>query len=143
MAWTDPESYTLDQLVGVTELHKIRDNMRELWHELAYVEFVGDVTAVGLAETVPADIVSSGTQTYVANPIVVEFGCPGMLFNGAGGVNSWTPGFMLKRLTPTAASHTYKARLWETSGTATVASGAGGAGAKMPGYIRVMQKGGP
>jgi hypothetical protein len=142
-------------------MHKIRDNMRELWHELAYVEFVGDITAVGLAETVPVDIVSSGTQTYVANPIVVEFGCPGMLFNGAGGVNlwdgatdlgrmfytaaanSWTPGFMLKRLTPTAASHTYKARLWETSGTATVASGAGGAGAKMPGYIRIMQKGGP
>jgi hypothetical protein len=160
MAWTDPESYTLDQLVGVTEMHKIRDNMRELWHEIAYVEFTADVSTAAATEAAPLDVVSSGAITYVANPIMIEFWTPGVTINGTGGINLWDAStdlgrwdhaisaaghalHLLRRLTPTAASHTYKVRLWTTGGaTNTIRGGAGGAGVNVPGFIRILQKGG-
>jgi len=160
MAWTPPPSYTNGQIITQTDLHVgLRDNMKELWHEVAYVEFVSNVTA-NVAETTPVDIVSSGAITYAALPTIIEFYACTCIFNGAGGINLWdgstdlgrmfavtaaitqVPVFIARRLTPTAASHTYKARLWETSGTATVTAGAGAAGTNMPGYIRVWQRGG-
>jgi hypothetical protein len=59
---------------------------------------------------------------------------------GAAGTIS---GYAERRLTPTAASHTYKIKIWSTSNNANFATaGAGGTATNMPGYIRVLQKGG-
>lgn len=54
-----------------------------------------------------------------------------------------TAGFYVKaaaRLTPSAATHTYTARMWSTAaGTATASTGAGGAGVVRAAYIRVAR----
>jgi hypothetical protein len=162
MAWTAPATFSTSEVVTATKLNThIRDNMKELWHEVAYVEFTANVASTTATEVAPLDVVSSGAITYVANPIIIEFGCNGYNANGSSGaLNLWDdltdlgrlhhihtgtgyPYFRSRRLTPTAASHTYKVRLWTTGGvSSTVYAGAGGVGVELPGYIRVLQKGG-
>jgi hypothetical protein len=66
----------------------------------------------------------------------------GRLTSFVGAVSSSGTVHLVRRLTPTAASHTYKIRGWSSSGTAVVHAGAGGAGTVMPGFIRVVQRGG-
>lgn len=160
MAWTDPPSYTNGQIVTQTDLHVgLRDNMRELYHPVAYVEFNADVPSTA-AEATPTDVVSSGAVTYPAYPILIEFFAPGITIPTGGALNLWDgstdlgrltfsgaigtdiPAYAVRRLTPTAASHTYKVRLWSSSGTNTVRAGAGGTGVLLPGYIQVWQRGG-
>jgi hypothetical protein len=158
MAWTDPVNFAEPQIVDETDLNLMQDNIRESWHEVAYVEFTADVTSTAV-EATATDIVSSGALTYVANPIIIEFFTVEAFSPVTGAINLWDastdlgrltnagawgtgPLHLVKRLTPTAASHTYKIRCWSASGTITVRAGAGGAGVKMPGFIRVMQKGG-
>jgi hypothetical protein len=170
MAWTDPPSYTNGQIITQTDLHVgLRDNMRELWHEKAYVEFTSTVTATVAVHTEasPLDVVSSGAITYAALPTIVEFFCADVSFgagnSGPAGFSLWDatdlgriagastvnrdasgPLHVYRRFTPTAASHTYKIRIWATAGTAyaSAIAGASGAGVTMPGYIRVWQRGG-
>jgi hypothetical protein len=145
----------------------VRDNFRELWHRVAYVEFTTPVIATGgtHTEAAPIDIVSAGAITFTAEPIEIVFSAPLWDSNTGGassGISLWdgtdlgrlayaitggnqTAGLRVSRfLTPTAASHTYKARAWRTAGgaNATVHAGAGGAGTLMPGYIAIWQKGG-
>jgi hypothetical protein len=157
VAWTDPPSYTNGQIITQTDLHVgLRDNMRELWHEIAYVEFTSNVVVSGVAEATPTDIVSSGAVTYTAAPIILEFWCYSAthsvnisLWDGATQVTRWrfmevsvdssVPYHLVRRLTPTAASHTYKARAWSTG---TIYAGAGGVGVNPPGFMRVLQRGG-
>jgi hypothetical protein len=160
MAWSTPRTWVNGEVVTQTELNTdVRDNMRELWHEIAYVEFTADVSVTGVAEASPTDVVSSGAITYAALPIIIEFRA--ILYDNvsqAGSLSLWdgatdlgritqsqasvlirAPVFTSDRLTPTAASHTYKVRMW---GTATVYAGAGGVGTKRPGFIRILQRGG-
>lgn len=174
MAWSTPRTWSNGEIVNQTMLNTdVRDNMRELWHEVAYVEFTSTVTATAgtHTEASPLDIVSSGAITYEANPIIVEFYVGTASFAGNGttdssGISLWDgstdlgrmfaevstmqtsfegPLNLFRRLTPTAASHTYKFRIWATSissaASGKVAAGAGGTGTLMPGYIRVLQKG--
>jgi hypothetical protein len=157
VAWGIPRTWTNGEIVTQTMLNTdVRDNMRELWHEVAYVEFTADVTIAGVAEATPTDIVSAGAITYVANPIIVEFFSPRVLVN-TGGVSLWDgtdlgrlgrsagsalidgPFYAWRRFTPTAASHTYKVRGW---GNFTAEAGAWGVGTDGPGFIRITQKGG-
>jgi hypothetical protein len=159
MAWTAPVNFAEPMIVDETDMNLMQDNIRESWHEVAYVEFTSNVTTTTNVEATPLDIVSSGAITYVANPILIEFFSPYVTIAGSGGISLWDastdlgrlwsnvsgegPVHLARRLTPTAASHTYKLRLWETGGTtSTVHAGAGGVGVTLPGFIRVMQKGG-
>ena len=158
MAWTDPPSYTNGQIITQTDLHVgLRDNMRELDHQIAFVPFTSDVST-----TTSIDVVSAGAITYAAVPHVIEFMCISVTFNsasaylalfdgstdlgimvhpGAGGGDMG--GTYRQRLTPTAASHTYKIVAVSAGGTTTtVRAGAGGPTTKMNGYIRIMAKGG-
>lgn len=49
------------------------------------------------------------------------------------------PTHMLRRRTPSAASHTYYAKAYVDAGTGTVAAGAGGAGNGLPCFLRVYK----
>lgn len=130
--------------------------------DIAYVEFTNSVALT----TAVADVVSSGAISYAATPIWIEFFAPRVIFpNGAAGIihlelwdgatelgrlgeigfNAWGSGnlqpvtntYAARKLTPTAASHTYKVRAKMSASTGTIAAGAGGAGVLLPGYIRV------
>lgn len=130
--------------------------------EIAYVEFTSDVTVNG-SEGSPNDVVSSGAITYTGSKIKIEFFCP-EIDSGAGttfciislwddttdlgrflvtGQSSGTgndqvnPVYGVRYLTPSAGSHTYKARAWKVGNNGTVNVGSGGAGNNLPGYIRV------
>jgi hypothetical protein len=162
MAWTAPRTWTNGEIVTQTMLNTdVRDNGREYWHEVAYVEFTSSVTTTTGTEAAPVDVVSSGAITYVANPLIIEFFSPQYsIGNNIGALNLWDDAtdlgrlnhtnqnltyaaHLVRRLTPSAASHTYKVRIWTTGGASTTAAaGAGGAGVVLPGYIRVLQKGG-
>lgn len=166
MAWTTPQTFaTNESPLTSTKLNlNVRDNMRELWHEVAYVEYTSNVSITSAVSTAPQDIVSSGAITYVAAPIIVEFFAPHILtppnnalklmlwddttdlatIGDVGAVNELyaAPVSAFRRLTPTAASHTYKVRAYMSAGTGTVEGGAGGVNTLAPGYIRVLQRGG-
>lgn len=164
MAWTDPRTWVVGELTTAANMNAhIRDNMNMLWRELAYVEFTSSVSVTTAStEGSPLDVVSSGTLTYVATPIVIEFFAPGLSVNTASsgglGLNLWDGSTDLgrlintntqsnnsvtlqRRLTPTAASHTYKIRASAAVNTQQVIAGAGGVATFMPGFIRVTQQG--
>jgi len=101
--------------------------------------------------------------------VLIEFGCPALVTGGATnqiGVNLWDayngaaaadqgrlfdgttvatpagnyPGELSRRLTPALGTHTYSIRIWSVAATNFVAeAGAGGAGTKMPGYIKIRR----
>jgi hypothetical protein len=127
-----------------------------------YTEFTSNVTVAATAEATPTDVVSSGAITYAATPIKIEFFAPVVVQAGTAGgvivVNLWdastdlgrvgvwinpstvqngNPGYGVRFLTPTAASHTYRFRAWRSSTSGSVEVGAGGAGTRLPGFIRV------
>jgi len=169
MAWNVPATATVGQVLTAAYWNQqVRDNMKEVWRELAYVEWTATKTLNGNTEASPLDIVSAGAITYTAEPILIEFYCPWMDNdnNGNFGLSLWDassdlgrigygdsssssgsahgdgPACCERRLTPSAASHTYKVRGWSTAGASVVArAGAGGTGTLMPGFIRVSQRG--
>lgn len=167
MSWTTPRTWTSGEVVTDTILNThIRDDLKETWHEVAYVEFTSPVTANSVIETNPQFVVTSGTVTYSAVPTLIEFFCPGLALGGSSnthGLSLWDsgsdlgrlldgtivssaagvyPAFFTRRLTPSAASHVYRIGIWSNSATNFIAeAGAGGASTKLPGYIRVLQRG--
>ena len=76
MAWTDPRTWVNAEVVTFTVMNThVRDNLRELWHELNYTEFTASVSVTATTEATANTIVSSGAITYVAQPILIEFEC--------------------------------------------------------------------
>jgi hypothetical protein len=124
--------------------------------EVAYVEFTSDVSVTGTGDV---EIVSAGAVTFEAVPHLIEFQSARALAGGAGGLNillfdSTTNLGLLgavgtgvgenlyrtRRLTPTAASHTYRVMGKNlVSQTSTVRAGVGGADVNLPGYIRITR----
>lgn len=68
-----------------------------------------------------------------------SIGFMGIVRNPAAQNNGW-PFLARRRLTPSAATHTYSIRATTSTGTSVVESGAGGAGNYMPGYIRILRQ---
>lgn len=156
MAWTPPVNFAEPQIVDEVDLNLMQDNLREVWRRLAYVEFTANVSTSTATELAPLDIVSSGALTYEATPVKIELYTPAYT-PGNGAISFWdastdhgrvaslaSSGIIASvQFTPTAASHTYKFRIWQTGGgTATIVGGPGGTGAIRPGSITVWQKGG-
>jgi hypothetical protein len=167
MSWNTPQDWSVGEVAASAKLNaQLRDNMRELWHEIFYVEWTGTKN--------PGDtVVDSGVQAYVALPIFIEFfaprcdaiGTPGVtldvvyanLFDGAtnlgriASMNASSNGggemSGMRRMTPSAANHQYLITITKSggdgTGTGSVQAGAGGPNTLMPGYIRIWQKGGP
>jgi hypothetical protein len=129
--------------------------------ELAYVEFTSAVNSTTATEAAPLDVVSSGSITFDGTPVVVEFYCQllqnngsattgislwedaadkGRLFDSGGAILNSGSGVFKRKITPSAGSHTYKARLWTAGGINMVANaGSGGAGTRLPGFIRITK----
>lgn len=132
--------------------------------ELAYAEFTSPVSITATVEASADSVVSAGAVTFDGSTeVFVEFFCPAArpaasasvslevwLFDGSSSIgrialinsqaanNANTPVEGRRRLTPSAASHTYSVRATVTSGTGSVTAGAGGAGNYVPGYIRIV-----
>jgi hypothetical protein len=66
-----------------------------------------------------------------------------VLYDGASSIGLFglqggdSPVVLRRRLTPSAAAHTYSVRAYVDAGTGTVVAGAGGIGVNVPGFIRI------
>lgn len=128
--------------------------------EVAIASFTADVSINVTTEATPVDVVSLGAITYTAVKHRIEFYCPDAVNANAGQnlvLNLWDgatnlgiisvlgqasgndlPVTGIAYITPTAGSHTYKIRGWNTggAGVSLVRAGTGGAGNRMAGTIR-------
>jgi hypothetical protein len=158
--WVDTE------IVTITKLHTLlRDKMRTMWHEKAYVQYTAAVTVASVTSTSPTLVVSSGALTYEAVPHEIEFFAPWiqiepteaaiftlwddtldmgtLAVHGETWTTDYSPGYFTRKLFPTAGSHTFKVMVYASAvGGYTVGAGAGGTNTALPGYIRIMAKGG-
>lgn len=148
--------------VTATNWNDLVDNLNYL-AEVNYTEFTADVSITATTVGTANQIVSSGAITYTADPILIEFSCG--RFNAPANATQLIlrdgttvlgtlaqiaasatvhPLYTARRLTPTAASHTYNVAAWvTTSGTGTVKAGTGGtagdATTYLPGWIRITR----
>jgi hypothetical protein len=131
--------------------------------QVAYVEFTADVSVSATTVGTANQIVSAGALTYEAVPHYIEFFSPrwtapaqtgnlilrdgttvlGTLSQFVASQNHPDP-YVLRVLTPTAASHTYNVAAWlGGAGTGTMRAGTGGAAGDattfFPGFIRVTR----
>lgn len=129
--------------------------------ELSYKEYTAPVEVTATAEASANEIVAAGEITFDGSTAVwIEFYVPRVdfssqvlrlcIFDGANSIgfhefgNNSVAGFTMgtllrRRLTPAAAVKTYSVRgyLAAGAGSVFVRAGAGGAGAFLPGYIRI------
>jgi hypothetical protein len=134
-------------------------------YRMAYVEFVANVVPTGTTAATAIDVVSAGAITFDgATTVDIEFYSYGLSSPSAIGstlIDLWdastdlgimaqalnsaastmvVPCLVRRTVTPSAGSHTYKARVWATSlAGAFAGAGAGGAGVVMPGYIKITK----
>lgn len=165
MAWTAPSTWTTGTVVTAAQLNaQLRDNMKELWREVAYAQITSNATTAATTEGTATQIVSSGAVTYTAEPILIEFYCPYLANSDSGATTTLTlfddttvvgiigkaqaaagnaghATHLMYRLTPTAASHTYLVKFHTSAGTSTANAGAGGSATYLPCFIRVTQRG--
>ena len=146
--------FTSGQLVTASAIN-------QLGFEVARQTLITNVNVTATVEASANTIVSLPAKTYLATPHLIEvFFCrldagagsahmQILLFDGstslgwltsvAGGTQQ--PGFKAEHLlTPTGASHTYSVRgVLSAAGTGIVRAGSGGAGAYLPGFIRISR----
>jgi hypothetical protein len=147
----------------------VRDNLSYLYStsgELSYVEFTAAVSTTATTEATATTVVTAGAVVMDGSTTIdIEFYAPygttaaaanseliGALYDGSssigrlfrlsqGAATATSAPIYARRghLTPTAASHTYSIRIYESGGQASVTAGAGGSGNFMPGFIRVKR----
>ncbi len=134
--------------------------------ELDYVQITSNVSPTATTEATANTVVTGSAVTYDGStPVVLEFfsetvrptatggaslslylydgsssiGRIGLLSNPApsGSNVLGVPVHIKRRLTPSAASHTYSIRAAVSSGTGLISAGAGGSTAVMPAFIRI------
>jgi hypothetical protein len=159
--WTPPafDDVSTGELVTASQINALGNSLRFL-KRIAYVEFTSNVSVTATSEGTANQIVSAGAITYENVPHLIEFFAP--VVQPVGGVllrfmledsttvlgqiarkqlaaSEESEVYGVRRLTPSAASHTYNVRAWTTSGTATVVAGSGGSGTALPGFIRITR----
>ena len=131
--------------------------------ELDYVELTAGVTVSATSEATATTIVSSNAVTFDgATAVIIEVFLPGdsnaasqqnnfVLYDGASSIGIWDitntsasgtleyAQVLKRKLTPSAAAHTYSVRGYKLVGASSfiIQAGAGGSGNTMPGYIRI------
>jgi hypothetical protein len=136
-------------------------------HELAYVEFNANVTVTATTAAGANTVVSAGSVVFDGTPVWVEFFAIAAQLPATAGaamaIDLWNdstdlgilgdittpaavasgPSVLLRRkVTPTAAAHTFSVRAWMAAGgaiTGTVVAGGGGASVALPGFIRITK----
>lgn len=157
-SWSVPalNNQTTGHLTTAAELNQFGNSLRFLV-EVAYVEFT---STVSVTATSNVQVVSAGAITFEAVPHLVEFYCPRVIVGGSGTFDfnlrdvtteiqlladfatsaSESAVYIMHRLVPTAASHTYNISGQNgTSQTTSVAAGAGGDSVRCPGWIRITR----
>jgi hypothetical protein len=131
--------------------------------ELAYTEITSNVSVTATVEASATPIVTAGAFTFDGStkaliifytPLVItaavasatvtlwlfedgsSIGALGTVKTAAG-VDTRVPVTVARRMTPSAASHTYSVRATQSGGNGTVAAAAGGSGNTFPAYIRI------
>jgi hypothetical protein len=134
--------------------------------ELGYTEFTSAVTVSATAETTPDNVVAAPAIAFDGSTrVCLEFFAPRVDIGAVAGafvlVNLWddtttdlgricvaaspaavassVPMFGVRYFTPPAATKTYRARAWRVSSNGSIVGGAGGAGATLPGFIRITK----
>lgn len=132
--------------------------------ELAYAEFTAPVSVTGTTVGGAQSIVSAGAVVFDGStPVIIAFFAPSVQPGGSigaqlnfhlldggtdighiaqvrtpdAGSSFIVPVNASRKLTPSAASHTYSIVCYRVTANGTVTAGAGGAAAYMPGYIRI------
>ena len=162
MPWTNPATRATNYSVPAAQWNELVNNQIYL-AQMAYVEFTSDVTVSATTVGTANQIVSAGALTYEAVPHYIEFYSPrwtapaqaanlilrdgttvlGTMSQFVSSQNHPDP-YVIRVLTPTAASHTYNFACWlGGAGSGTMRAGAGGAAGDattfMPGFIRVTR----
>lgn len=134
--------------------------------ELDYVEFTSPVTPTNTVEASADTVVTAGAVTFDGSTIaIIEFfalnarpafdaagrsitfwlfqdgssiGSIGFISTPAASANN-VPVHISRRMTPSAGSHTYSIRCTVNAGTGLVSASTGGAGAALPGFIRITR----
>ena len=161
MPWSVPSTRSSGYTVTATNWNEYANNFAFL-AEVAYVEFTADVTINATTVGTANQVVSAGAVTYENVPHLIEFYCPRyipatgttnvILRDGSTVLGTLTVGVtgdnageykLSRRLTPTAASHTYNVAAWVSASSGTMKAGTGGTAGDsttfLPGYIRVVR----
>lgn len=162
MPWTSPSTRASGYLVTAANWNEIVNDLLYLV-PVNYTEYTADVAITATSVGTATQIVSSGAISYENVPHKIEFYCPVVVTGATGGTNiilrdgSTVLGTIARlgasttavvqaerRLTPTAASHTYNIAAWHNSaGTDTYNAGTGGtagdATTDLPGFIRITR----
>ena len=162
MPWNIPATRSTGYLVTAANWNEVANDLAFL-AEVAYTEFTADVSITATTAATANQIVSAGAVTYEAVPHMIEFWVAryaspaaqtwfllrdgttilGTLANVQ--ASDVEPGFaLMRRLTPTAASHTYNVAAYnQSAGTGTLKAGTGGTAGDgttyLPGYIRITR----
>jgi hypothetical protein len=81
MAWTEPRTWTTGEIVtkAILDTH-VRDNLNEVWHEVAYNEITSGVSTTATTEATAATVISSSAVTFDGATLAcVEFFSPDVL----------------------------------------------------------------
>lgn len=135
-------------------------------YEFDYVEKTSNTTISATAEASADTVVTGSAVTYDGSTaVVIEFFTPYArpaidaagrllsiyLYDGSSSIgrmgayitpaasNDSKPILLRRRLTPSAAAHTYSIRATINASTGGLNAGAGGSGADMPSYIRITK----
>lgn len=135
-------------------------------YEFDYTEFTSAVNLTATSAATADTIVTAGAFAGDGTTsIVVEFFCVSLDTSGSASPNWITvvlydggssigtigiafiaattavrmPAAFKRKLTPSAASHTYSIRAYVNGGTGSAAAGAGGSGNNVPGFVRVWK----
>jgi hypothetical protein len=162
MPWVDPASRATGYKVTASNWDDFVANFNFL-AEIGYAEVTSGVASSATTVGTAVQVVTLGALAYEAVPTLIEFYTPrftpsasntsylilrdGTTVIGVIGdtASAGTPAplYAARRLTPTAASHTYNIASWVVSGTSTVNAGSGGAAgdstARLPAWIRATR----
>lgn len=131
-------------------------------YEFDYVQKTSQTAISATTEATANTVVTGSAVTYDGSTVVeIEFYAPYFeapgsqnariaLYDGSSSIGIWAvltpssstsrvPVCLKRRLTPSAAAHTYSVRAYVDSGAAVVDGGAGGSGARMPAFIRITK----
>jgi len=162
MPWVNPPTRSTGYLWTASNQNDIINDLLYL-AQVNYTEFTADVSVTATTVGTANQIVSSGAITYEAVPHMIEFYSPrwtapaqaanlilrdgttvlGTLSQFVSSQNHPDP-YVMRILTPTAASHTYNFAAWlGGAGTGTMRAGTGGAAGDattfVPGFIRISR----